>query len=185
MNSGIYAIKNIVNGKMYIGQSKDIKKRWSFHLWTLRTNRHFNPKLQNAFNKYGEKNFSFIALESCAENLLNNREVYYISLYDTVDSGYNITQGGDGSPGRKLSEQTKIKISKANSGRKNTKEEKIRKSQALKKLWKDPIFIMKMHNRPRPKISWNKGRKHTEKEKKNLSEKLKGRKISDEHKKKW
>ena len=65
MNSGIYEIKNKINGKMYIGQSRNINKRRSYHLWKLRSNNHFNPLLQNSFNKYGEHNFEFIILEEC------------------------------------------------------------------------------------------------------------------------
>ena len=53
---GIYCIRNKINNKYYIGQSIDIKNRWKEHKYNLRHNKHVNNKLQNAWNKYGEKN---------------------------------------------------------------------------------------------------------------------------------
>lgn len=178
---GVYAIKNRTNNKMYIGQSVNVRKRKSYHLWMLRENNHFNPKLQNAFNKYGESNFEFTILETCKREELNNKEIQYIKQYNTVEEGYNICEGGEGSLGRTLSEETKQKISNANIGRKQDEVAKKRKSEIMKELWKTAEYRKKMKQRPKPK-PWNKGRKHTEEEKRNLSEKLKGRKITEEHK---
>lgn len=47
--TGIYRIRNIKNGKIYIGQSVDISHRWACHLYDLRNNRHANPHLQRAY----------------------------------------------------------------------------------------------------------------------------------------
>ena len=55
---GIYKIENKVNGKIYVGQSIDIDTRWYNHRNELNGNRHYNEHLQNAWNKYGEDNFS-------------------------------------------------------------------------------------------------------------------------------
>lgn len=183
MKSGIYAIKNKMNNKMYIGQSVNVNKRKSYHLWLLRNNSHFNPKLQNAFNKYGEENFEFVILEKCNKEELDDKEIEYISRYNTTNNGYNICEGGEGSLGRTLSEETKQKISNANTGRKQDEVAKKRKSEAIKELWKTAEYRKKMKQRPKPK-PWNKGRRLTEEEKKHLSEKLKGRRITEEHKKK-
>lgn len=183
MQSGIYAIKNRTNNKMYIGQSVNARKRKSYHLWLLRTNNHFNPKLQSAFNKYGEENFEFVILEKCNKDELDDKEIKYINRYNTINDGYNICEGGEGSLGRTLSEETKQKISNANTGRKQDEVAKKRKSEIMKELWKTAEYRKKMKQRPKPK-PWNKGRRHTEEEKKHLSEKLKGRRITEEHKKK-
>lgn len=183
MKSGIYAIKNKMNNKMYIGQSVNVNKRKSYHLWLLRNNSHFNPKLQNAFNKYGEENFEFVILEKCNKEELDDKEIEYINRYNTTNNGYNICEGGEGSLGRTLSEETKQKISNANTGRKQDEVAKKRKSEAMKELWKTAEYRKKMKQRPKPK-PWNKGRRLTEEEKKHLSEKLKGRRITEEHKKK-
>ena len=49
---GIYKIENKVNGKVYIGQSVNIKKRWKQHKYELNSNNHVNKHLQASWNKY-------------------------------------------------------------------------------------------------------------------------------------
>lgn len=67
--SGIYTITNKVTGKLYIGESLDIYRRWhDEHIPQLRKNCHYNKELQNDFNKYGEENFSFEVLERYSGN---------------------------------------------------------------------------------------------------------------------
>lgn len=67
---GIYAITNLVNGRVYIGSSKNIHHRWITHKCTLRGNKHVNAHLQSAWNKYGEDAFEFsIVKEVPYENL--------------------------------------------------------------------------------------------------------------------
>lgn len=156
---GIYCIINLINGKMYIGQSADIECRWSRHKCLLKNNkhgRHGNSKsknidyLQCAWNKYGEENFKFEILKIFKKKKDVNRinltkwEKYYIYKYMTFNPncGYNNTPGGEGFS---LSEETKAKISKANLGnkynlgKKHTKEtkEKLRKANLGKKASKE------------------------------------------------
>ena len=59
MNSGIYKIENLVNSKVYIGKSKDLKQRRYYHYNKLKNNRHPNQHLHNAYNTYGEDNFKW------------------------------------------------------------------------------------------------------------------------------
>ena len=92
--SGIYMCTCNINGRSYIGQSSDVKLRKCRHLSELRSNRHFNQHLQNAYNKYKEYNFSWTVLEYCDENDLDNREMYWISYYDTYKNGFNANEGG-------------------------------------------------------------------------------------------
>lgn len=54
---GIYCILNLKNQKKYIGSSKDIQERIINHKGMLRNNKHYNPILQNSYNKYGKNNF--------------------------------------------------------------------------------------------------------------------------------
>jgi group I intron endonuclease len=58
-DGGIYNIVNLINGKVYIGSTRNFDERFSNHLIELRINNHGNKHLQNSFNKYGEENFIF------------------------------------------------------------------------------------------------------------------------------
>lgn len=109
--SGIYKIVNLVNNKVYVGQSNWINKRIGVHKRFLRANKHCNVHLQNAYNKYGEQNFIFDVIEYCSEDKLNEREQYWINYYDSYKNGYNMTLGGDGSRGYFFSKESKEKMS--------------------------------------------------------------------------
>ena len=91
---GIYKITNLINNHCYIGQSRQIEKRWSNHKVTA-----FNPNdkayeypLYRAIRKYGINNFDFQVIEECTIESLNNRENYWINFYLPE---YNQTCGGD------------------------------------------------------------------------------------------
>lgn len=67
--SGIYTITNKTTGRLYIGESLDIYRRWhDEHIPQLRKNLHYNKELQKDFNKYGEENFQFEVLERYSGN---------------------------------------------------------------------------------------------------------------------
>lgn len=102
MKSGIYKITNTANGKFYIGSTKDIDERLGIHKQHLRGNYHINPKLQNAWNKYGEDKFIFELFEETLpeQQVLFDREQHYLDTLKSYkrDIGYNIcptASGGD------------------------------------------------------------------------------------------
>lgn len=97
MSCGIYKITNRLSGKSYIGQAIDIEARWSKEKGRAFSpnSSEYNKTLSRAFRKYGIENFSFEILEECDAGDLNDREIYYISLYDTYFNGYNETTGGN------------------------------------------------------------------------------------------
>ena len=89
---GIYKITNLLNNKMYIGQSNNIQRRFSEHSYKGAESR---IVLDSAIKKYGKDNFSFEVLEECSKELLNERETYWIKFYNSVEIGYNLSYGGD------------------------------------------------------------------------------------------
>lgn len=97
--SGIYKITNIVNNKVYIGQSVSVKERLCTHRSLLKRNVHYNTYLQGEYNKYGKANFTFEILEECEESKLDDKEIYYIAQYDSTNrnKGYNREYGGNSS----------------------------------------------------------------------------------------
>lgn len=76
---GVYKITNLSTNKFYIGSSINIKKHWEKHKALLRHNKHENPKLQNYWNKYTEKDFIFEILEECDISIVRDREQYYLN----------------------------------------------------------------------------------------------------------
>lgn len=95
--TGIYKIENMVNHKVYIGQSKNIYTRWNTHKYKLNKGTSPNKYLQNAYNKYGKDNFEFSIICECKEEELNEKEKFYISFYKSTDRkyGYNLESGGN------------------------------------------------------------------------------------------
>lgn len=96
---GIYKIQNLINGKCYIGQSKNIQQRWKNHLYTTEnsSDHSYNNPLYKSIRKYGIENFSFEVLEECLVSELNDKEKFYVQKYDSFFNGYNLTLGGDSS----------------------------------------------------------------------------------------
>lgn len=88
----IYKITNLINNKVYIGQtSRTIATRWSQHKNSSLT---VDTHLYRAMRKYGIENFIIEPIEETV--LLNEREIYWISYYNSFEKGYNMTQGGEG-----------------------------------------------------------------------------------------
>ena len=92
--TGIYKITCNQNNKVYIGQSTSIKRRWAQHRRDLKNNNHYNQYLQRAYNKYGEESFEYEILELCSADKLNEREKFYIKMFDSFQNGFNSDCGG-------------------------------------------------------------------------------------------
>lgn len=96
MNIGyIYCIENKLNHKKYIGQTRTpLEVRWNKHKRKASLG---EKGIAGALAKYGIENFNFYKILECDVDDLDEMEKYYIKKYDTFNSGYNLTLGGQGS----------------------------------------------------------------------------------------
>lgn len=86
---GIYKITNLINNKIYIGQSVNIERRWQEHIYQNR-----NSAIHQAIKKYGIENFIFEIIEECSQSQLDEREIFWIKYFNSYENGYNLTPGG-------------------------------------------------------------------------------------------
>ena len=97
MTCGIYKIKNKINGKIYIGQSNNIERRWREHKSRSlnKENKDCNMKIYEAIKTYGLTNFELSIIEKCKKEELRDREIYWINYYNSMDFnfGYNTDNG--------------------------------------------------------------------------------------------
>lgn len=92
--TGIYKITNILTNECYIGQAVKLHDRWNEHAKCgLGIDTPAGNKLYKAIQEYGLWNFSWEVLEECSKDKLNERERYYIDLYDSYNYGYNSNKG--------------------------------------------------------------------------------------------
>lgn len=98
----IYKVTNIINQKVYIGKTEEsVEKRWKEHVLDSRKDCLLNRPFYNAIRKYGIDNFIVETIEEVNDNLLEEREIYWIDYYQSYvhfpnSKGYNMTLGGDG-----------------------------------------------------------------------------------------
>lgn len=98
---GIYKITNKIDGKVYIGKSINIYYRWTQHIKIAKNPSKYrdgNRPLYHAMSKYGIDNFEFEIVDICVEEMLCEREIYWIDIYDCTTlsgHGYNLTPGGE------------------------------------------------------------------------------------------
>lgn len=93
----IYKITNKVNGKIYIGKTVlSVQKRWSQHCIDCGKEDKSKRPLYSAMRKYGIESFYVEQVEECPEEILSDRERYWIEYYGSFKNGYNATIGGDG-----------------------------------------------------------------------------------------
>lgn len=104
---GIYKVTYIPENKVvYIGQSINIEDRFKQHKYSYKNQNEssYNTHFYRSLRKHGIENFLFEPLEECSEDLLNEREIYWISYFDTFKNGCNSTERRQNFPDRVLTE---------------------------------------------------------------------------------
>lgn len=191
MVSGIYLIRNVVDGKLYIGSAVDINRRWRRHRFDLNHGKHHNIHLQRAWSEDGENSFEFSIIEVCAPEVLIIREQAWIDYHDVTnhEKGYNLAKNAGSTLGvgigRKHTDETKQKMSNAHRGHTVSDETRRKigdatrgKSPSEKRRKEISVFMKGRHIGKEFKngtAPWNKGKPWSEEMKK---------KLSDAHKKK-
>lgn len=117
--SGIYKITLRKDGRIYIGSAVNVSKRWQLHKNNANSNRN-GQVITRALRKYGFDSFDWEIVEECPENILLEREQYYLdSLLPFVHlgRGFNVRKKADSNLGISLSKKTKQKMSSASKGK--------------------------------------------------------------------
>lgn len=105
---GIYKFENLINGKIYIGQSIDIERRYREH-----KSMNKDSTFMDAVKKYGFENFKFDIIEECDQSKLNEKEIFWIKYYNSkVPNGYNRDNGGGSGWNKNFENDIKIKVTK-------------------------------------------------------------------------
>lgn len=156
MKSGVYKIENKINGKFYLGVTKDFKDRFRHHKSDLNLNKHHSIALQRAVNKYGIINFEFIPilycpkeyllkLENwCLKNLKPNYNTSTYSEYNNNISRSPLTEEHKNNISKSWTEERKKKLGKIVAERKTgtnlSKETKNKIGEANAKLTNDQVI---------------------------------------------
>lgn len=130
----IYLIRNRLNGKVYVGQTKrSVSIRWSSHKTDARRGIKF--PIYHAIRKYGEESFEVVGIATAdTQEWIDYLEKLYILLYDSTNSekGYNIRAGGNTAP---IPQSTKDGLRRSRVGSHHSEEAKQRMSEGVKRAW--------------------------------------------------
>jgi len=138
LNTGIYQITNLQNGKAYIGSAVSFRKRWKEHLRQLTNGSHHSTVMQRAWNKYGEAAFEFTKLLVCAKADLLWFEQRAL---DALKPAYNVCRVAGSVLGYRHTEEAKAAAAEratGNTHRRGRKEspeycEQAKRSRAMRK----------------------------------------------------
>ncbi len=111
--SGIYKLTLVEDGRIYVGSSVNIEKRWIGHKKAAESENDSIQYIQKALRKYGFDSFSWEVLEICSEEMLIEREQYYLDTlqpFPRLNRGFNIREIADSNLGITFSNEAKQKL---------------------------------------------------------------------------
>jgi len=186
----IYKATNKINGKVYVGQTiRGLSDRKYNHLLESKLRR-YNSIFHRAIKKYKPINFEWEVLEYCdSKEELNEMEFHYIKQYNSfVPNGYNLTLGGEGSCGFKVSDKTKKKISNSLRGNKSYwygKKHSKDTIDKIKKARRNYVFTEAHRKNISESLSGknhpNYGKKYSQELRQKLSDAHKGKNIGSDN----
>ncbi len=138
--SGIYIIRNLINGKVYIGKAKCIYKRMKQHITQLNTkSKDENAHMINAWHKYGKQSFAYTVLEYLELDpiLIAQKELFYQRQYNVTDSTVGYNKRIDSETGMITSDETRKKLSAALVRRYQDPANRKKVSDDFKLFWKN------------------------------------------------
>jgi group I intron endonuclease len=152
-STGVYIIRCVVNGKIYIGStSTSFRKRWREHRYELLRNKHKNSHLQNAWNLHGEVSFEFsIILECLPDQCIIYEQHFLDTLTPYGTRGYNQSPTAGTTRGMVHTEETRRKVSEAVRAayeRDPTIKDRVRQAGIGRKHSPETIQKMKDSNTP-------------------------------------
>lgn len=143
----LYKIVNKINNKVYVGKTKNFKRRWYEHQRSA--NQGKQHPLYDSIRKYGIKNFSFELIQETTEEEVNTLEMRFIQELSLYPMGYNLARGGEGGDtftnapehvkdSRRLLHRNKYKANPQGVTTKSTKGKHITEScPEIKNKWKE------------------------------------------------
>lgn len=172
----IYRIRNLSNGKIYVGKTKhSAQERWRGHISSSREadtpgRRVFRQPIHRAIRKYGEDGFEVETLYTAkTSHELDRMETFFIVLHQSQKSenGYNLTLGGEGVNGGprvsnrkevKVSVETRLKISRANKGRVSNRKGVRLSQETRKRIGESQLGRVPWNKGKKGQVPWNKGK---------------------------
>lgn len=123
---GVYQVRNLKTGLIYVGSSENLSERWRIHKWHLQYGDHPSKRMQSDYRNYGMLSFVFEILEESHQDDLYAREQIYLDLLKPYDPavGYNTHLDAESGRGIERSEEVRRNISNGHKGLKFTKEHK-------------------------------------------------------------
>lgn len=136
----IYQIRNVNNGRRYIGQTSDMGHRVSCHRYELSHGIHKSRRMQADYDEDPDS-LVFEVVCECSQEELDGLERYFIERYDTVATGYNVSPGRTANGGNEASDETRRKLSESKMGNQHMR------GKHLSEEWKRNLAKAQPHKR--------------------------------------